>query len=143
MEQSGENFTEEQLPQIAEKILNYSPNSRILAFYGKMGVGKTTLIKAICKHLNVIDNVGSPTFSIINQYITKDNDTLYHFDFYRIKKLEEAFDIGYEDYFFSNSYCFLEWPEKIEELLPNDCIRIYLQETDGLRNIKIKVSADK
>lgn len=143
MEQSGENFTEEQLPQIAEKILNYSPNSRILAFYGKMGVGKTTLIKAICKHLNVIDNVGSPTFSIINQYITKDNDTLYHFDFYRIKKLEEAFDIGYEDYFFSNSYCFLEWPEKIEELLPNDCIRIYLQETDGLRNIKIKVSSDK
>jgi tRNA threonylcarbamoyladenosine biosynthesis protein TsaE len=142
MLQSGENFTEDQLPQIADKILNFSPKSRILAFYGKMGVGKTTLIKAICERLNVVDTVGSPTFSIINQYITRNDDTLFHFDFYRIKKLEEAFDIGYEDYFFSNNYCFLEWPEKIEELLPSDCIRVYLQEKDGIRNIKIKVSSD-
>jgi len=143
MLQSGESFTEAQLPSIAKKVLKSSPDSRIMAFYGKMGVGKTTLIKAICKQLNVVDNVGSPTFSIINQYITKNNDVLYHFDFYRIKKQEEAFDIGYEDYFYSGNYCFLEWPEKIEDLLPDDCIRIYLNENDGLRNILIKFSSDK
>ncbi len=143
MQQSGEYFTESQLPQVAKKVLKFSPNSRILAFYGKMGVGKTTLIKAVCHHLNVIDTVGSPTFSIVNQYITRDKDILYHFDFYRIKKQEEAFDIGYEDYFFSGNYCFLEWPEKIEELLPKDCVRIYLNEKDGLRNIKIEVGSNQ
>ncbi len=128
-------FTESQLPEIAARILMDNPSQRLLAFYGKMGVGKTTLIKEICRQLKVKDLVGSPTFSIINQYITPDGNSLYHFDFYRMKSLEEAYDIGYEDYFFSGNYCFIEWPEKIETLLPESCLKIYLEEHEGIRTI--------
>ncbi|MFW5707940.1 MAG: tRNA (adenosine(37)-N6)-threonylcarbamoyltransferase complex ATPase subunit type 1 TsaE [Bacteroidota bacterium] len=130
------NFTLAELPAIASKIIEDNPQSRIIAFYGKMGVGKTTLIKAICAHLKTTDVVGSPTFSIVNQYLTQDQDSLYHFDFYRLKKLEELYDLGYEDYFFSGDYCLLEWPEKVESLLPENTLRIYLEENDGLRNIQ-------
>ncbi len=138
----NENFTEDKLPQMAARIINDNPNSRIMAFYGKMGIGKTTLIKAICHHLEVTDIVGSPTFSIVNQYLTQNNNTLYHFDFYRLKKQDEAFDLGYEDYFFSGNYCFIEWPEKIEALLPDDCMKVYLDEKDGLRNISYKIQRE-
>ncbi len=138
MNEVTENYLENQLPYMAEKIINDHPENRIFALYGKMGVGKTTLIKAICNYLDVTDIVGSPTFSIVNQYLTKSGHTLYHFDFYRLRKLEEAYDIGYEDYFFSGNYCFIEWPEKIESLLPEDCIKIYLEENNGIRNIRYR-----
>jgi tRNA threonylcarbamoyladenosine biosynthesis protein TsaE len=140
MSQINQDFTEDQLPFIAADILRNNPNARILAFYGRMGVGKTTLIKAICNQLDVSDIVGSPTFSIVNQYYTTNNETLYHFDFYRINKQEEVFDLGYEDYFFSGKYCFLEWPEKIESLLPDETTRIYLEDNDGLRNIRYQIN---
>lgn len=132
----NKDFTEDQLASIAEMIVKDNPRAKILAFYGKMGVGKTTLIKAICEYFNVTDIVGSPTFSIVNQYLSENGNSFYHFDFYRLKKIEEAYDIGYEDYFYSGNYCFIEWPEKIETLLPEDCIKIYLEEQDGLRNIR-------
>ncbi len=135
----NEYFTEDQLPKVAAQIINDNPQCRIMAFYGKMGIGKTTLIKAICHYLDVTDIVGSPTFSIVNQYLTQSNNTLYHFDFYRLKKQDEAFDLGYEDYFFSGNYCFIEWPEKIEALLTDDCLKVYLDEKDGLRNISYKI----
>ena len=114
--------TENDLGIAAEKLINAYPGRRIFAFYGEMGAGKTTFIKAICNYLNVEDNVSSPTFAIINEYHTKSNEQVFHFDFYRLKNTNELFDIGYEDYFFSNNYCFLEWPEKIEEFLPEGTI---------------------
>ncbi len=130
-------FSEENLPRVAQQLLKEHPQARVIAFYGAMGVGKTTLVKEICRQLDVTDIVGSPTFSIINQYLTQSGDSLFHFDFYRLNKLEEAFDIGYEDYFFSGNYCFIEWPEKIESLLPENCLRIQLHEQDGLRYLKV------
>lgn len=129
-------FTESQLKGIAKELIDNHPGSRIFAIYGKMGVGKTTLIKAICQYLEITDIVGSPTFSLVNQYKTHDNQSVFHFDFYRLKKLEEAYDIGYEDYFYSENYCFIEWPEKIQSLLPEDCVKVYLEEeSNALRRI--------
>ncbi|MEI6433408.1 MAG: tRNA (adenosine(37)-N6)-threonylcarbamoyltransferase complex ATPase subunit type 1 TsaE [Bacteroidota bacterium] len=116
--------SESELPGAAIELLTAYPNVRIFALYGSMGAGKTTFIKAICQELGVADIVQSPTFSIINEYKTVDGKTIFHFDFYRIKKTEEAFDIGYEDYLFSGSYCFLEWPELIESLLPDETVRV-------------------
>jgi len=133
-----EKFTEERIEDVAGKILEARPDSRIFAFYGVMGVGKTTLIKAICRHLKTTDTVGSPTFSIINQYLTENGSSLYHFDFYRLNKIEEAFDIGYEDYFFSGNYCFIEWPEKIEKLLPPGTCKVFLNEKDGIRHLELR-----
>ncbi len=112
---------------VAEIILNTFKEKRIFAIYGNMGVGKTILVKSLCKKLDVTDIVISPTFSIVNEYKRLNNDSIYHFDFYRIKKLEEVYDIGYEDYFFSNTYCFIEWPEKIETLLPKNTIKIIIE----------------
>ena len=129
-------FTLAELDSVAEKLLADNPEARLVAFYGSMGVGKTTLIKAICNQLKVKDIVGSPTFSIVNQYLTQSGEVLHHFDFYRMKKLEEAYDIGYEDYFYGGNYCFLEWPEKIEELLPDECLKIFLEEDNGARVIR-------
>ena len=110
-----------------------------LAFYGEMGVGKTSLIKAICKEMGVEDIVTSPSFALINEYISNRNEIIYHFDFYRIEKIEEIFDFGYEDYFYSNNYCFIEWPEKIESLLPENCISVYIKEnSDNSRTLKFE-----
>ncbi|MFN2395637.1 MAG: tRNA (adenosine(37)-N6)-threonylcarbamoyltransferase complex ATPase subunit type 1 TsaE [Bacteroidales bacterium] len=130
-------FTEERISEVAGKLIQFYPKTRIFAFYGAMGVGKTTMIKAVCKQLKTNDTVDSPTFSIINQYLTEEGNNIYHFDFYRLKKIEEAYDIGYEDYFFSGNYCFIEWPEKIEELLPDDCCRVMLTEQEGVRHLKV------
>ena len=110
----------------------------IFAFYGKMGSGKTTFIKAICEELGVEDVITSPTFAIVNEYHTATADeVIYHFDFYRIKKTEEVYDMGYEEYFYSGDVCFIEWPELIEDLLPDDAVRVSIHEIeDGKREVK-------
>jgi tRNA threonylcarbamoyladenosine biosynthesis protein TsaE len=128
--------TESNLTAAAKRLLSSHPNSRVFAFYGEMGAGKTTFIKAICRQLEAKEIVQSPSFAIINEYTTYSGESLYHFDFYRIKKSEEAFDIGYEEYIYSGNYCFLEWPELIEELLPADVVRVTIAvEPDGSRKI--------
>ena len=128
-----------QLPDIqlaAAQFLEEFKENRIFAFYGEMGVGKTTFIKALCRTLNVRDTVSSPTFSLINEYRLSEETSVFHFDFYRIEKPEEIFDIGYEDYFFSGSYCFIEWPEIAETLLPSQALRFQLERLDhGIRSI--------
>ena len=111
------------LPSTATDILSFAGCSRIFLFYGGMGAGKTTLIKALCEALGVKDNISSPTFSIVNEYIYP-MGKIYHFDFYRLKKQEEALDIGCEEYFYSGNYCFIEWPEKIPDLLPEHFIKV-------------------
>jgi tRNA threonylcarbamoyladenosine biosynthesis protein TsaE len=125
------------LPIIAKEIIESYKNDRIFTFFGKMGAGKTTLIKEICNYLKVVDVVCSPTFSIVNEYHTSDNESVFHFDFYRIKNEKEAYDIGYEDYFYSNNYCLIEWPEKISELLPENYVKVLIEENDtpDFRNI--------
>lgn len=124
-----------QLPQVAERLLGEFPEERFFAFFGKMGVGKTTLIKELCAQLGVEDNVCSPTFAIINEYSASDGESVYHFDFYRLKNLAEAYDLGYEEYFYSGCYCFTEWTEKVEELLPEQYVRVEIVETDGRRTL--------
>ncbi|MDP4266280.1 MAG: tRNA (adenosine(37)-N6)-threonylcarbamoyltransferase complex ATPase subunit type 1 TsaE [Bacteroidota bacterium] len=124
-----------QLDKIAETLLEVHNTSRLFAFYGGMGAGKTTFIKVICSKLGVRDVVLSPTFSIINQYTTKESKPIYHFDFYRIKNIKEVYDIGYEDYFYSDNYCFIEWPEMITELLPEDTINVYIKEESKNKRI--------
>ena len=111
--------------------------SRVFAFYGKMGAGKTTFIKAVCEQLGVEDVITSPTFAIVNEYTSETSgDTIYHFDFYRIKKLDEVYDMGYEEYFYSGSLCFIEWPELIESLLPEDTTKVTIKENeDGSRSV--------
>lgn len=119
--------------EAARQFVEQMGDSHVFAFYGKMGAGKTTFIKAICEELGVEDVITSPTFAIINEYESPET-TIYHFDFYRIKKLEEVYDMGYEDYFYSGGLCFIEWPELIEELLPENAIRITIEEQpDGSR----------
>lgn len=120
----------EDLVPAADSLLKAHPRSKLFAFYGNMGAGKTTFIKAICKKLGVTDIVNSPTFSIVNEYKTIAGKSIFHFDFYRLKHTAELLDIGYEDYFFSDSYCLLEWPEKIEELLPAGCIKVNIEEDE-------------
>ena len=110
-----------------------------MAFYGSMGAGKTTFIKAICDVLGVTDTVNSPTFAIVNEYLAANGESVYHFDFYRIKKIEEAYDFGYEDYFYSGNLCLIEWPELIEELLPEETVRVKIEETtNGARELTIE-----
>ena len=123
----------DQLPEVARKLLESFSEERFFAFFGKMGVGKTTLIKELCAALGVEDNVCSPTFAIVNEYSTSEGEPVYHFDFYRLKSLAEAYDIGYEEYFYSGCYCFTEWTEKIEELLPEHYVRVTIVEHDGTR----------
>lgn len=116
----------------AQEFIKNMGQARVFAFYGKMGAGKTTFVKAICEELGVCDVITSPTFAIINEY--EGDETIYHFDFYRIKKLEEVHDMGYEDYFYSGALCFIEWPELIEEILPDDAVRVSITEQqDGSR----------
>lgn len=112
------------LPVAAKHLLENTSGKKILAFYGQMGSGKTTIIKAVCNVLGADDIVSSPTFTLVNEYKTRKGDFLYHIDFYRIKKPEEVFDFGIEEYFSSGCYCFLEWPELINEILPPEAVRI-------------------
>lgn len=125
------------LPRIAEAILNQTGDLRIFALYGPMGVGKTTLIKDFLEALGVEDRGSSPTFSLVNEYRTSNERTVYHFDFYRVSDPEEIYDMGYEEYFFSGNYCFVEWPEKMETLLPEDAVVIKLKIEDGARHIQL------
>jgi len=120
----------------AQEFIKNIGEARVFAFYGKMGAGKTTFVKAVCEELGVEDVITSPTFAIINEY-TADEQIIYHFDFYRIKKIEEVYDMGYEDYFYSGALCFIEWPELIEEILPDDAVRVSITEqSDGSRLVK-------
>ena len=117
------------LPDAAEAILAQAGDHRVVAFYGKMGAGKTTLIRAICDRLGVTDAVSSPTFALVNHYVGDGGRNIYHFDFYRIDRLEEAFDLGYDEYFDSDALCLVEWPEKIEPLLPDDTLNVRIDVT--------------
>jgi tRNA threonylcarbamoyladenosine biosynthesis protein TsaE len=123
--------------QAARDFIEAQGTNTLFAFYGKMGAGKTTFIKALCEELGVTETVTSPTFAIVNEYRSDDSGRLiYHFDFYRIKKLEEVYDMGYEDYFYSGALCFVEWPELVEELLPEESVKVYIEErADGSRVI--------
>jgi len=114
----------------AEQFLADIAGSNIIALYGAMGAGKTTLIKAICKALGVEESVTSPTFTIVNEYRTSEDEPIYHFDFYRIEKLSEAFDIGFEEFVESNNLCLIEWPEKVEQILPGNTLRVKIEVTD-------------
>lgn len=118
------------LREVADDLLTRFADSRIFAFYGNMGSGKTTFIREICKSLRSDDTVTSPTFAIVNEYNSFDYGPIYHFDFFRIKNLEEVFDLGYEDYFFSGHYCLVEWPEKISGILPDHYVEVTITE-DG------------
>ena len=126
----------ELIREAAREFIQHIGEHRVFAFYGEMGAGKTTFIKAICEELGVEDVITSPTFAIVNEYSLADGDCIYHFDFYRIKKLEEVYDMGFEDYFYSGALCFIEWPELIEEVLPEDAVKVNITENaDGSRTI--------
>ena len=126
----------EHIREAARQFINAMGTEHVFAFYGSMGAGKTTFIKAICEELGVGDVVTSPTFAIVNEYLTSTGGTIYHFDFYRIKKLEEVYDMGYEDYFNSDALCFIEWPEMMEELLPEGATKVQITENpDGTRTV--------
>ncbi len=121
---------EEQLDQVAEAILKAHPEERVFGFYGEMGAGKTTLIKALCRSLGVRDVTSSPTFAIINEYWTEAGEPLYHFDFYRIDEPADATRVGFEEYLYSGHYCFIEWTEKVEEILQGDFVPITIERVD-------------
>ncbi len=131
----------DELSQVSELLISWRDKSNIVAFYGPMGAGKTTLIKNLCHKLGVTDEVNSPTFALVNEYPTPIESSVFHFDFYRIKKLEEVYDIGYEDYFYSGRLCLLEWPELISPLMPDHFIKveIALGDSDNARKIKCSV----
>ncbi|MFH1160002.1 MAG: tRNA (adenosine(37)-N6)-threonylcarbamoyltransferase complex ATPase subunit type 1 TsaE [bacterium] len=126
--------SEAELPGLARELLAAYPGHRIFAFYGAMGAGKTTFIKAICRALGVEDEALSPTFAIINEYHTTDDTPVYHFDFYRVKNVGEIYDIGYEEYLSSGRYCLIEWPEQMQELLPPEAVKVSIS-GDGERTI--------
>ena len=130
----------QELDEIAKAIVKVFKNEKKIVFFGEMGVGKTTLIKSICKVLNVQDVVTSPTFSVVNEYQNKDGNSLYHFDFYRIKNQEELFDLGLEEYIYSDNYCFIEWPEKAEGLLSDNFIQVQMTKNKECRIIKVITS---
>lgn len=119
--------SEQELPKIAVQLIEAFGKQRVVLFYGEMGVGKTTLIKQLCKQLGVEEETTSPTFSIVNEYLSNEGSSIYHFDFYRIEEEAEVFDLGYEDYFYSGNYCFIEWPEKIPNLLPKDTVTLKIE----------------
>ncbi len=121
----------EQLQEAARQFVELMDDHTVFAFYGKMGAGKTTFIKALCEELGVSDVITSPTFAIVNEYRSDlAGELIYHFDFYRIKKLEEVYDMGYEDYFYSGALCFIEWPELVEELLPEGTVKVTIEVAD-------------
>ena len=128
------------LDEVSDHLISLRDKADVVAFYGSMGAGKATLIKNLCHRMGVTDEVNSPTFAIVNEYVTDEGEPVYHFDFYRIKKLEEAYDIGFENYFYSGNLCLIEWPEMIEPLLPENHIRVNIRhgETDDERYIEIE-----
>lgn len=123
------------LPDAAEEILGALDGRNVVALYGPMGAGKTTLVREICAQLGSEDTVTSPTFALINRYDTAEGDAIFHFDFYRIERPEEAFDMGYEEYFYSDGLCLVEWPEKVEELLPDDVMKVTINPTSNTRRV--------
>lgn len=130
----------EQIHEAAKEFVAAMGDNTVFAFYGKMGAGKTTFIKAVCEELGVSDIITSPTFAIVNEYRSDlAGELIYHFDFYRIKKLDEVYDMGYEDYFYSGCICFIEWPELIEELLPGNAVKVTIEESEeGTRKLTLE-----
>ena len=130
----------EQIHEAAKEFVAAMGDNTVFAFYGKMGAGKTTFIKAVCEELGVSDVITSPTFAIVNEYRSDlAGELIYHFDFYRIKKLDEVYDMGYEDYFYSSCICFIEWPELIEELLPGNAVKVTIEENEeGTRKLTLE-----
>ena len=127
------------LDEVAKDIVNNLSDSKIILFYGEMGAGKTTLIKEICKQLGVSDTMSSPTFSVVNEYNTSDDKIIYHFDLYRIKNIEECFDIGMEEYLYSGNYCFIEWPEVALSVFPEKYYSLSIKtEKDNTRSVILK-----
>ena len=123
------------LPDAAEEILGALDGRNVVALYGPMGAGKTTLVREICAQLGSEDTVTSPTFALINRYDTAEGNAIFHFDFYRIERPEEAFDMGYEEYFYSDGLGLVEWPEKVEELLPDDVMKVTITPTSNTRRV--------
>lgn len=130
----------EHIHEAAKQFIQTMGDNTVFAFHGKMGAGKTTFIKAVCETLGVTDVINSPTFAIVNEYRSDETgELIYHFDFYRIKKLDEVYDMGYEDYFYSGALCFIEWPELIDDLLPGNAVKVDIQEeSDGSRTIRFE-----
>lgn len=127
----------EKISDAAKEFVANIGDRTIFAFYGKMGVGKTTFTKAVCEELGVEDVINSPTFAIVNEYEAASGRPIYHFDFYRIKRLSEAFDMGCDDYFYSGNLCFIEWPELIEDILPEETVKVSIEEQeDGSRLVR-------
>ena len=127
------------LEVIAKELLSTAKEYKVFCFKGDLGAGKTTFIKTICKQLGVVDDVTSPTFSIVNEYMTVQNEPVYHFDFYRLKKEEEALDLGYEQYFFSSYYCFVEWPERAPGIFPEGTVHCTIQ-SSGTNERKLLIN---
>ena len=129
----------EDLGELAKQIVNLT-DLKVFAFYGEMGAGKTTLIKKIVEVLGSNDEVSSPTYSLVNEYFSETTGTIYHFDFYRIESEDEVFDIGYEDYLYSSHYCFIEWPEKIANLLPSSYVKVTIKDQESKRLITLSIN---
>jgi tRNA threonylcarbamoyladenosine biosynthesis protein TsaE len=130
--------SEQDVERVAHEFLPLLREYKVVAFYGNMGVGKTTFIKGLCRVMGVEGTVTSPSFALVNEYEGKAGETIFHFDFYRLKNVTEVFDMGYEDYFFSNHYCLIEWPEKVAGVLPDDRLDVYIEEEeDGSRTLKV------
>ena len=131
----------DEINTVAKQFIELVGERRVFAMYGAMGVGKTTFVKAVCEELGVEDTINSPTFAIVNEYHTPKDKIVYHFDFYRIEDVQEAYDFGYEDYFYSKALCFIEWPERIESILPTDVINLnFTEKEDGSRTIQIEMN---
>ena len=136
--------SENELFEAGQRLLDEFPDNRVFCFYGEMGAGKTTFIKEICRVLGVSDTTSSPTFAIVNEYLTSDGESIYHFDFYRIEKLEDAYEIGVEDYLYSGSYCFIEWAENIEPLVQPDFVKVHITiGPDDKRTISAQIPSNQ
>lgn len=137
MQQTFKSVEMKDLDELAKKLMTQH-SLKIWLMLGEMGAGKTTFVKSFCKALQVVDNMSSPTFSIVNEYKTESQSSVFHFDFYRIKNQQEAFDIGIEEYFYSNEYCFIEWPERIPDLLPEQFMQVSIAiENENQRTIQV------